>query len=102
MPIILTKKADLYELLNSCSLVITAYSSVACEALLFGTPVIIINPVSFDPMHYVREKIGAVVKTKQELKKALTSKESKNKDFLYSRYYKIDGGASKRIAALLK
>ncbi len=106
--VILTKSIDLYELIHGCDFLVTTYSSVACEALLFGKPPIILNSIKFDPMHYIRENIGVGVKNQERLKKAMLQilenkpVQRKNRNFLYTRYYKIDGGASKRVLELIR
>ncbi len=104
---------DTNELLYSCELMLTAWSTTALEAMILNKPVITINPTGKpDPVPYA--KSGAAIgvydlsKLKSAIKGALYNKnirkklEERRKKFVYERVYKIDGKATERVCKLIE
>ena len=109
---VICREADIYELLNACDLLITFYSTVALEAMLFNKPVITVNLFSkTDIFPYAQS--GAAIGVYQEkelvpaIKKALYDNSvreelaKKSRAFTCEQIYKPDGQASKRGAELI-
>jgi len=109
--IVIVKDVDLFDLLQSSEVLVTAHSTVALEAMLFGKPVITINVTGApDVMPYaasgaavsVREAaqlVGAIraVLTDEDVRRRLAeSRES----FLADCLRPVDGKAARRVVDL--
>ena len=109
---IICQDIDIYELLNACELLMTAYSTVALEAMLFDKPVITLN-LSGEPDFFPYAESGAAIGVYQKeelvpaIQKALYDPEVRNemgrkrKEFVQEHAYIQDGQASKRVAELI-
>jgi glycosyltransferase involved in cell wall biosynthesis len=106
------RDTDTYELLHACDLLITFYSTVALEAMLFNKPVITMNLFGkTDIFPFARSGAALGVYQAAELvpamKKALydaAAREElarKSREFACEHAYKPDGQASKRGAELI-
>jgi hypothetical protein len=111
--IVVCRDTDTYELLHASDLLITVYSTVAIEAMLFNKPVITVNLFSkADIFPYARSGAALGVYRAEELvpaiRKALydaaTREElaRKSREFTGEQIYKPDGQASKRGAELVR
>jgi glycosyltransferase involved in cell wall biosynthesis len=109
---IICRDIDTYELLHACDLLITYYSTVALEAMLFDKPVITVNLFGkTDIFPYAQSGAALGVYREAELvpaiRKALydTSVREelsrKSREFAYEHIYKPDGRASQRGAELI-
>jgi glycosyltransferase involved in cell wall biosynthesis len=109
---VVCRDTDTYELLNSCDLLITFYSTVALEAMLFNKPVITANLFGkSDIFPYARSGAAIGVYQPAELvpaiKKALYDAavreelSRKGREFAFEQAYKPDGQASQRGAELI-
>ena len=110
--IVLCRDTDTYELLNACDLLITFYSTVALEAMLFRKPVVSVNLFGkADIFPFALSGAALGVSRAEELipavRKALydaAAREelfSKSREFAYEHAYKTDGRASERGAELI-
>ncbi len=103
---------DTYELLNACDLLMTFYSTVALEAMLFDKPVITVNLFG-KPDIFPFAPSGAALGVYREeelvpsIKKALYDAgvreelSSKSREFTCEHIYQPDGQASQRGAELI-
>jgi hypothetical protein len=109
---IICRDTNTYELLNACDLLITFYSTVALEAMLFKKPVITMNLFSkTDIFPFAQSGAALGVYREEELvpaiQKALydtAAREElakKSQKFTYAQVYKADGQSSKRGAELI-
>jgi hypothetical protein len=109
---IVCRDTDTYELLNACDLLITFYSTVALEAMLFNKPVITVNlsgKADIFPFAHSGAAIGVyreeefIPAVKKALYDAAAREElaRKSREFAYEQTYKNDGQASKRGAELI-
>lgn len=109
---IICQSIDLYGLLNACDLLMTVHSTVALEAMILNKPVITINLTGRpDAMPYAQSGAALGVYRKEDLapsiRKALydpeVSKETERnrRKFVSEHAYKLDGQATKRVAALI-
>lgn len=116
--VIITKDVDLYELINACELLITDASVAGLDAVALGKPVLIVN-LSGKPWlteHYpqmlIKEGVASEVRKKEDfrqaVKKLLYDSKTRKKlarnraKFVKKHFYKLDGGASKRVADLIE
>ncbi len=96
---------DLYELIASCQLLITCFSTVGTETIYFGKPLIILDHLKQDLQGYIGDKVafGAynsadLVRIATEiLQGRLTHDMDAYRNYIYERSFKIDGNASQRI-----
>jgi hypothetical protein len=106
------RDTNTYELLNACDLLITFYSTVALEAMLFNKPVITLNlsgkpdifpyALSGAAIGVYREE-GLVPAVRQALYDAAAREElaRKSREFVAEQVYRPDGRASQRGAELV-
>ncbi len=110
--VIVIKKFDIYEILNACDVMLTAFSTTALEAMMLGKPVITINFTGKpDVMPYVqsgaaigvyqREKLSLAIKSIFEDEHIRKELEVNSKEFVHQHAYKIDGKSTKRIMELI-
>ena len=112
MAIILSRKADTFEALYACDLLITGFSTVITEATILGKPSVTLHiGKKEDPTPYYKDVtlriyreedlVSAIrealydEKTRDKLKKA-------GKKFVYQHAYKQDGRATERVADLIE
>jgi hypothetical protein len=109
---ILCQNVDLYELLNACNLLMTVFSTVAVEAMLFNKPVICIEFTGRRSISYYTDDGAAIGVHREEdlvpaMHKALYNLkvreklEQNRKRFLSKSVYKPDGQTSKRVTDLI-
>lgn len=108
-----TKDADLYELLDSCDLLVSTFSTTVFEALMLGKPVVVMNFTGArDPIPFVDTGAALGVYSPDALSRSIehviVSKEvrnkliAKSKAFLREYLYKMDGKAAMRVANVAK
>jgi CDP-glycerol glycerophosphotransferase (TagB/SpsB family) len=106
------KDIDIFEIIHASDLVITYWSTTGLEAMVLGKPVIVLNLSGKpDKVAYARTGAALGVYKKGHLKQsilkclynlALRKKMfDKQKNFIFSESYKIDGKASERIINLI-
>lgn len=104
--------ADLYDLIQASRLVMTPFSTVGLDAMLFGKDIITINTVGpRDSLGYAESGAAIGVYKEEDLipaiKDALYNEEIRDKlaegrkKFVYEHAYKQDGKASKRVVDLV-
>jgi UDP-N-acetylglucosamine 2-epimerase len=106
---VITKNANIYELLYACDLLITKHSSTAIEAAALNKPVIILNlGEEPDIVDYAKNGIAAGVYAEKDLqptiKKLLeddSNLASSRKKYLEKHLYRIDGKAGERVIELI-
>jgi hypothetical protein len=109
---IVCQGTDMYELLNACDVLITYYSTVALEAMLFHKPVITLNLFGKpDVFPYAQSGAALGVYREEEfvpaVRKAIYDENAraelavKSREFAEAQIYKPDGQASKRGADLI-
>jgi len=109
--VIVCRDVDIYELLNTCDLLLTAHSTVALEAMILDKPVVTVNLSSKpDVMPYARSGAALGVYRSEDLVPAISDSLSnpqvreeltrKRKTFVYEHAYLTDGQASRRVAEL--
>jgi len=102
--------ADLYSLLAAADLVITCYSTVGTEAVYFGKPLIIHDPLKDDLLGYCKAGVAWQAVNSGELKQlaeAILESELKPDPEAMSRFiekyaYRIDGRVSERTLAIIR
>lgn len=105
--------SHLYELLHACDVLLTTWSTVGLEAMLFDKPVIVINLMDIAAVStYVEKGAALEAKTAEDIKRTLkmvlydpkTIEEMKiNRQKYVENYtYKPDGKASERVAKLIQ
>ena len=115
---IVVKDVDLYELINSCELLMTEVSSTALEAAAFDKPVLILNltkkpyPSTPYPEVYVKERVALEVRKTEDLVRKMREmlRDPKVKErlvknrrkFIREHLFRLDGLAPKRVAGLIK
>jgi len=109
--ILLSGNADTYELLFTCNLLVTKYSTTAMEAVAMGRPVIILDlnsKVASAAIDYVEEGVALGVHEENALRPAIerlvsgdTELSSSRKRFVKKYLYRIDGKASERLIGLV-
>jgi CDP-glycerol glycerophosphotransferase (TagB/SpsB family) len=106
------KDVDLYDLIQASRIVITQWSTVGLDAMLFGKDVTTVNMLGpKDPLGYAES--GAAIGVYKEddlvhaIENALYNEEVRRKlaearkKFIYEHAYKQDGKASKRVVDLV-
>ena len=105
----IVNQMDLYELIASCQLLITCFSTVGTETIYFGKPLIILDHLKQDLQGYIKDKVAfgaynstdlARIATKI-LQGALKPDMDAYNSYIYEHSYKIDGNASQRIIDLI-
>ncbi|UCD03766.1 MAG: CDP-glycerol glycerophosphotransferase family protein, partial [Candidatus Woesearchaeota archaeon] len=111
---LLGKSANMYELVNISSLIITRGSTVGLEAMIKGIPVVLINPYKYKFSRIPLFDTNAVIVTKnkkelsENIRKILYDKKTKDiiknniKKFVFEQAYKQDGKATERIINIIK
>ncbi len=102
---VILKEVDLYLLLNNSDIVITCFSTVGNEAIYFHKPLIILDHLKQDVMHYVRDGVGLQVNDDHTLvqciRKILNGEIEINSDkfhqYIHVNAHKIDGNVCHRI-----
>jgi hypothetical protein len=102
--------ADLYEVIASCDVLITCYSTVGTEAVYFNKPLIILDHLKQDLINYHRLGVAFQVVNSDELYetiKLITQGEKKINQIAYNNFIKdyafqIDGNAVSRTLAIIK
>lgn len=111
-PAIISKDADLAELLSASSLVITISSTAALEAMALGKRVVIVNLFNDPSTSFYKESGVLYAYTEKDISlsimKVLSDPQTREgmrtsmERFVYEQAYLQDGKASKRIAQLIK
>jgi glycosyltransferase involved in cell wall biosynthesis len=111
--VIVKKDLDLNALLQASALVITGFSTVALEAMIFERPVLVVNLTGEpDPVDYVKSgaALGAysaediVTQMKRLLTDAHVNEElaEARRRYVTAQLYRTDGQAAQRVAALIQ
>lgn len=111
--VLVVQKVDLNALLKASGLVVTGFSTVALEAMIFERPVLIVNLTGEpDPVDYVSSgaALGAytpedIVKQMERLltdPKANAMLVENRRRYLTDQLYKVDGRATQRVAELVQ
>lgn len=103
-PIILKNEVNLYFLLKNVDYVITCFSTVGAEAVFFNKPLIVLDHLKQDVMHYIQLGVGIDSHNEQELNNVLVEllKNSPKdfdhyKEYISSFAYKMDGNVHERF-----
>lgn len=107
------KDIDIYEIINSCDIMLTAFSTTAMEAMILDKPVITINLTGKpDMMPYAKSGAAVGVYSYKDLSAAINSvltdsnlrdELSRNsKEFIYQHLFRTDGKATERVAAIIE
>jgi glycosyltransferase involved in cell wall biosynthesis len=108
--VIVPKSSDTFEQLYACDLLITKNSTTGVEAVALGKPVVVLNLGGTpDAVDYVKEGVAFGVYDPKDLEGALTSlllddsEQARHRPvYIRETIYKNDGGASERVATLIK
>jgi glycosyltransferase involved in cell wall biosynthesis len=111
--VVIAQQVDLNALLQASDLVITGFSTVALEAMIFQRPVLIINLTGEpDPVDYVSSgaALGAYAPQDivKQMERLLTDAEvnaalSENRRrYVMDQLYKVDGQAARRVVELMQ
>ncbi len=103
--VFLNKESDLYDFINQSNIIISAFSSVIAEGIIFNKPATcILLPNYYDAGGFVKDGIAYGVETSEELASLLNKVHiTKNieglkiKEYLRENFYEIDGYVYKRI-----
>jgi spore coat polysaccharide biosynthesis predicted glycosyltransferase SpsG len=110
--VIICQHIDLYGLLRSCDVLITAHSTVALEAMILNKPVITVNLTGRpDVMPYAESGAALGVYLKEDLAPAIDTTlyndhvredlAKKREEFVFEHAYKLDGQATGRVVELM-
>lgn len=109
---ILSRKADTFEALYACDLLITGFSTVITEATILGKPSVTLNiGKKEDPTPYYRditlriyreENLVSAIKEALYNEKTIDNLKKAGKKFAYQHAYKQDGKATERVASLIE
>jgi CDP-glycerol glycerophosphotransferase (TagB/SpsB family) len=110
--IIITQKIELDALLQASSLVVTAFSTVALEAMILDRPVLIVNLSGEpDPIDFVRSGAALAAYTPEnvalQLERLLTDAGSgaalaqNRRQYIRDQMFRTDGQAAQRVADLI-
>lgn len=108
---ILDATSDLYQLIASCDVLITCFSTVGTETVYFYKPLIILDHLNQDIMGYAAEGVAFQATDADSLTRILTGilngslkiDRVKYDDFIQKYAYRIDGNVSERcIEAITK
>jgi len=108
---LVTKEANIYEVLYVCDLMMTGYSTTALDAMILDKPVITLNLTGLkDPIPFAESGAAIGVYSEKDLKQAIknalcddSTKERLRRDrgkFVYEQTYLSDGKATERIVNL--
>ncbi len=101
---------DLYEVLAAADIVVTAFSTVGSEAVYFGKPLIIYDPLREDLLKYVQESVAFQATDLDSLNylvegllnSSLRVDKEKYEQFIKKYAYSIDGQATARTNKLIQ
>ena len=107
------KNIDIYEIINSCDVMLTAFSTTAMEAMILEKPVITINLTGKpDMMPYAKRDAAMGVYTEKDLPVAIISiledeqlraKFVQNSEtFVYQHLFEMDGNATQRVVQIIE
>jgi len=108
--LIINETIDLYLLISKADIVITSFSTVGLESVLFNKPLIIIDPLKEDVQNYHKNEVAFQASNNEELSiyiDGLTegtislNQEAYNK-YLEEQVYKIDGNVANRCIEIIK
>ena len=108
---VITRTADLYDVIGMSSAVMVMFSTVGLEVLMMGKPLIIINKTGRPLETPIAESGAPVVRNSDGLSKALRlvgeksfmqTFEKKRKSFVRDQAYKMDGKATERVLKLIR
>lgn len=101
--VVVSEEADLYQLLATCDVVITCFSTVGGEATFFNKPIITYDPLREDIAHYAEYHIAEQVTNASELKAAIdnmldgtTDRSIYYDDYIKNYVHKVDGQTTQR------
>lgn len=108
---LVTKEANIYEILYVCDLMMTGYSTTALDAMILDKSVITVNLTGLrDPIPFAESGAAIGVYSEEDLKQAIknglyndSAKERLRRDrekFVYEQTYLSDGKATERIVNL--
>lgn len=105
----IVNEMDLYELIASCQLLITCFSTVGTETIYFGKPLIILDHLKQDLQGYIGDKVAFGAYNSDDLVRIATEilqgklapDMEAYSSYIYEHSYKIDGNASQRILDLI-
>ena len=110
--IILSRKADTFETLYACDLLITGFSTVITEATILGKPSVTLHiGKKEDPTPYYKDVTLRIYREEDlvsAIREALYDEEARDKlkkagkKFVYQHAYKQDGRATERVADLIE
>jgi hypothetical protein len=106
----ITSNADLYQLIATCRLLITCFSTVGAEAVYFGKPLIILDHLEQDIQGYIRQKVAFKATNAMELEEKiagvlsgeLRADEKAQEEFIRINAHRIDGMTSERILEIIR
>jgi len=98
-------RSDLYELIASCDLLITCFSTVGTETFFFNKPLIVLDHLKQDIQGYVREGVAFRATGADELHGLIrdilngtrTIDPEKYRMFIENYAYRIDGKVAERV-----
>ncbi|MGA3191349.1 MAG: CDP-glycerol glycerophosphotransferase family protein [Candidatus Bathyarchaeia archaeon] len=110
---LITRHADIYEVLYACDALITGFSATALDAMILQKPVITINLTGLaDPLSFAESGAAIGVNSEGdlegELEKVLYNKELQEKlrrgreAFVFKHAYKLDGESTERVVTLVE
>ena len=106
--VIVQPRADLYELLSKCVVLITCYSTVAIEALYFKKQVILLDYRGEDFLEFGKLNLGKVCDSSESLQSFVNNLDTEKnlnseaiESFVEERAFKIDGKVAERILSVL-
>lgn len=101
--VVVSEEADLYNLLATCDLVITCFSTVGGEATFFNKPIITYDPLKEDIAHYYEHNIAEQVTNASELKTVINNilegtadRTIHYKEYIKNHVHKVDGQTTQR------
>ncbi len=108
--LIINGTIDLYLLISKADIVITSFSTVGLESVLFNKPLIIIDPLKEDVQNYHKNGVAFQASNSEELsnyiKGLMAGTLSHNQDaynkYLQNQVYKIDGNVANRCIEIVK
>ncbi len=104
--VVLNQEEELYSLLAKSNVLITCYSTVAVEALLFGLDVILLDYYSEDILGLGKAGLATICTNKEQLREAIkgnvTLSEINLKKFISDHFYQLDGLAAERASRIIR
>jgi len=109
---LITRDANIYEVLYICDVMITGFSATALDAMILDRPVITVNLTGLeDPLPYAESGAATGVYEEKDLvpaiKEVLYDEDARKKlreargKFVHEQSYKKDGKATERVAELM-